>query len=96
MKNTTKAISLESVADSPKTAQEIMDGELTIKSKFSRDPDKSRKKGIKCTAPLLRNHLVAQNVVKHSPQKINWTAMKESTPMRDHSAAQSVTTNAQR
>ena len=33
----------------PKTAQQIMDGELTIKSKLSRDPDKSRKTGVKCT-----------------------------------------------
>ena len=33
----------------PKTAQEMMGRELTIKSEFSRDPDKSQKTGVKCT-----------------------------------------------
>ena len=45
----------------------------------------------KIRGPLSRDRSVASNVVRHLPQKAVWTVMKESTLVRSHTAAQSVT-----
>ena len=50
--------------------------------------------GQEITGLPLKNHLVAPNAAKHLPQNGNWTAMKESTLVRNHSAALSLTTHA--
>ena len=79
----------------PETAQEPMEiesalqEELAIKSEFSYDPDESEKTGNSC--PTFKRPLSCCHSVKHLTQNRNWTAMKESTLVRSHSAAQSVT-----
>ena len=79
----------------PETAQEPMEiesalqEELAIKSEFSYDPDESEKTGNSC--PTFKRPLSCCHLVKHLTQNRNWTAMKESTLVRSHSAAQSVT-----
>ena len=64
-----------------------MEGELTFKSEFICDSDESAKTGN--SAQLLKDRSVAANVARHLLQKANWTAMKEFTLMRNHSAVQS-------
>ena len=66
--------------------QSALEGELTINSEFSCDLDESGKTGDKFTT--FKRPLSCYNC--GSPQKANWTAMRDFTLVRKHSAAQNV------
>ena len=84
----TKVLSFESVADSPWNPRQferlwrLWTGNLLSKANSAMIQISQERQEL--SVPLLRCHWVAHNVVKHSPQKVNWTAMQESTPIHNN------------